>query len=522
MSTRRSSLRKEGAAWVLGLAVVLLLGGPLVLWSAGEVQGQPPGLQAQSQALVQVTAPAEAPQRADLTESEGDVPESSASLFSFASSEAPVASSPAALKMPERVLGVAELDLEALARGNSPGEVDNALWSLIRRTPQSAEIYHADTGVDWESLRGIAQVGTILVMAGFPWSFNETFQKGPGYKEASGILAGGHCALATVFRAAAVQAGLPVSSKRHRTPIPGYSLDESVNILWGRDDLIVHNNTEQHLYFVWAITPGKITVAVAPVSDELPLPPLPDWRQATVAMVYGRPGPGGWGSLGETAYVDHALFVTRSFGGRVDQWNGDKPVAVAVNPNVVMAGKVSDKDFYLYHLISEARRQGYYVMLDVQPGGADALTLFENLMEKFLQENVWFDWDVEHTSGGRVTAEQLNQVTAAYAARREAKGLEIPGIFGYYVFKNNQVVDPANVQRDVGGHAVVPIFDGYGGTSSNPAADKIAKTGRILSLFGEGPIGIMEFETRWGTKYDKISARTYFDAYPDTLIFASQ
>lgn len=67
-----------------------------------------------------------------------------------------------------------------------------------------------------------------------------------------------------------------------------------------------------------------------------------------------------------------------------------------------------------------------------------------------------------------------------------------------------------------------PIFDGHGGRSSDPATDKIAKTARVLSLFGEGPFGIMEFETRWGTRYDQISAREYFAAYPDALILASQ
>jgi hypothetical protein len=33
---------------------------------------------------------------------------------------------------------------------------------------------------------------------------------------------------------------------------------------------------------------------------------------------------------------------------------------------------------------------------------------------------------------------------------------------------------------------------------------------------------VMEFETRWGTRYDKISARSYFDAFPQARIFASQ
>jgi hypothetical protein len=40
-------------------------------------------------------------------------------------------------------------------------------------------------------------------------------------------------------------------------------------------------------------------------------------------------------------------------------------------------------------------------------------------MERFLQENVWLDWDIEHTAGGVVSAGQINQVADAYFARRQ-------------------------------------------------------------------------------------------------------
>ena len=486
---------KETAIWVLGLFIVLLIGTPLVAWSAAEVRAQTPV----------VANAAKVPQKeAELTALLSE----KVSLYEFIS--------------PQATIGRSDLELNALAQAHSISEADNVRWSLVRRTPQAAEVYQPETGVDWEALRRVQQVGTIFVPADFPWSFNQTFQQGPGYKEAGGILAGGHCALATVFRAAAVQAGLPVTSRQHATPIPGFSLQESVNILWGRDDLIVHNNSGQDLYFIWAVDADHVTVAVVPVADAVALPPLPDWRGATVAMVYGRPSPGGWGSLGQAVIVDHALHVARTFAGRVDEWNGTKPVAVAANPNVVMAGKMTERDLHLYHLIAEARRQGYYVMLDVQTGDAEPLPLFQTLMDKYLRDNVWFDWDIEHTAGGQVDAAQINQVAAEYFARRKAHEYQTPGIFGFYVFKKDQITNPTDVRRQYEGGVVVPIFDGFGGSGPNPGADKIALTARVLSLFGQGSIGVMEFETRWGTKYDKISARDYFEAYPDALIFASQ
>jgi hypothetical protein len=79
---------------------------------------------------------------------------------------------------------------------------------------------------------------------------------------ASGVLAGGHCALATVFRGAAIQAGLPAEAKPHLWPIPGFQLSETVNIWWGRDDLLVHNTTSQDLSLAWELTPQGVGVSV--------------------------------------------------------------------------------------------------------------------------------------------------------------------------------------------------------------------------------------------------------------------
>jgi nucleotide-binding universal stress UspA family protein len=419
-------------------------------------------------------------------------------------------------------IGEAHLDLDLLAQVYTIGEADNVRWSLVRRTPSAATVHSADAGVDWSTLRQLTETGTILVPAGRPWSFNETFREGPGYKEAGGILAGGQCALATVFRSAAAQAGLPSESKIHARPIPGFSVTETVNILWGRDDLVVHNTTPHDLYLVWKVRPSEVEVVVAPVREDLPLPLLPDWGEATVALVYGHPGPGGWGSLGQTATADHALDLARRYAVRVDEWNGPKSVAAAVNPNAIMSGQPAYRRLYLHYLIAEARRQGYYVMLDVQTGDQAPLPLFAALMDEFLQENVWLDWDIEHTAGGTVDAAQINQVAELYFSRRRAAGYQSPGIFGFYVFSQDQVNDPAGVRRRYDGGGVVPIFDGFGGRGHDPTVEKITRTRQVLSLFGEGPYGIMEFETRWGKRFDQIGARAYLDAFPETQIMASQ
>ncbi len=501
---RAIAWHRENIFWTLQIIVVLLIGLPLILSSAAQVRAQVPTTG--EAALVQEAESRTADDRAQ-------APGERSELNALLSDEVPLAE----VIAPQSALGRAELDLNALAQAYSVDESDNVRWALVRRTSRAAEVYGPEKGVDWAALRRVQHTGTILMPAGFAWSFNETFQQGPGYKRAGGILAGGHCALATAFRAAAVQAGLSATSRRHATPFPGFALEESVNILWGRDDLIVHNNTQQDLYFVWEVGSDRVTVAVVPVTDTLPLPSLPDWRDRTIAMVYGRPGPGGWGNLGQTVIVDHALYRARVFAGRVDEWNGSKSVAVALNPNVVTAGKLTKREMYLYHLIAEARRQGYYVMLDVKTGDRDPLTVFEQLLDRFLREHVWLDWDIESTVGDRVSAGQINEIAAAYFARRRDKGFQTPGIFAFYVFKEGQVTDPDQVIRRYDGGLVVPIFDGFGTKDT-----KIAKTQQVLASFGEGRFGIMEFETRWGTRYDKISARAYLDAFPEALIFASQ
>lgn len=46
-----------------------------------------------------------------------------------------------------------------------------------------------------------------------------------------------------VFRAAAIQAGLPNQAVQHQWPVPGFPMDETATIWWGRDDLRLHNPT---------------------------------------------------------------------------------------------------------------------------------------------------------------------------------------------------------------------------------------------------------------------------------------
>ena len=179
-------------------------------------------------------------------------------------SSQPAAAGPATVQKAATVLGSAHLDLNALTQVDNIDEADNIRWSLVRGTPAGSQVDQAANGVDWTALRGVSAQGSFSLPAGSSWSFNATFGGGPGYKLASGVLAGGQCALATVFRAAALKAGLPAQSIPHRYPVPGFTYNETVTIWWGTYDLKIENPTGQALSLAWKLTPQGVDVSIVP------------------------------------------------------------------------------------------------------------------------------------------------------------------------------------------------------------------------------------------------------------------
>ena len=162
----------------------------------------------------------------------------------------------------QQVIGTATLSLAAVAKVSSIDDVDNVRWSLVRSSGSTSGLYSSASGVDWKALRGVSRSGAFRFAAGSTWSFNAIFQEGVGYKQASGVLAGGQCALATVIRGAAMKAGLPTHAKPHRYAIPGFALADSVNIWWGRDDLTIQNPGSHSLTIAWNLTPAAVTVSI--------------------------------------------------------------------------------------------------------------------------------------------------------------------------------------------------------------------------------------------------------------------
>jgi hypothetical protein len=162
-----------------------------------------------------------------------------------------------------QVMSKATLDLTLLTKVNNIDEADNARWSLVRSVSGAFGVYTPQAAVNWKELRQVSASGRIALPAGASWSFNATYGGDTtGLKVASGVLAGGQCALATVFRAAAMRAGLTTTASQHRSPIPGFPMSETVNIWWGSYDLVIKNTSGLDISMDWSLTPASVVVSI--------------------------------------------------------------------------------------------------------------------------------------------------------------------------------------------------------------------------------------------------------------------
>jgi len=235
----------------------------------------------------------------------------------------------------------------------------------------------------------------------------------------------------------------------------------------------------------------------------------------TLVVTYGRIGSGSWGTLGAANTPEAAVDLAIQYANQVDLWNGSKGVVAVVNPNLSDYGGNEPEESFVNKLIAVARDKNAYVMLDVQPGTKEPEAFFKHFFDLYPDENVWFDWDLEHTVGA-VDAKQINAVASEYFRQRQEKNYRSPGVFAFYIYDFSHIPNAGELVRDYEGGQVIPIFDGFGKRDA-----KISKTNTFRQIFPES-YGIMEFYSKWGYKYDNFSGEEYFRAFPDALLFARQ
>lgn len=265
------------------------------------------------------------------------------------------------------------------------------------------------------------------------------------------------------------------------------------------------------------------------------------WRGKVVYLVYGRPSKQGeqtWGTLGASLTAEQSWQVLRNSAAGVGASIGHDRDSFALNvlnpvyrsQNGVIA------DIYTQKALELAPQNRGVVALNFN-SIADAETTIQRLeatLPGALLAYLSVGLDVEHFPGGQIDAASVNAFSGWYAAKhREWAGESgVPGLVVVYTFRDansggqgsiadlGQLVQYYPSQQTL----VVPVFDGYGARQDK--APKVASLVRGLPNTAEYPalVGVMEFQTRWGTKYDQATIGESFStlAGAPVFFFASQ
>lgn len=266
-----------------------------------------------------------------------------------------------------------------------------------------------------------------------------------------------------------------------------------------------------------------------------------DWRGKVVYLAYGRPSKQGeqtWGTLGASQTAEQSWQVLQNSAAGVGRSIGHDSDSFALNVlNPVYRsqnGVISD--VYVQKALQLAPQNRGVVALNFN-SIADAEATIQRLemaLPRALLAYLSVGLDVEHFPGGQIDAASVNAFCGWFAAKhREWAGdSTVPGLVVVYTFRDadsggqgsvanlGQLVQYYPRERTL----VVPVFDGYG--TRQDKAPKVGSLVRALPNTAEHPalVGVMEFQTRWGTKYDQATIGESFStlAGAPVFFFASQ
>ena len=283
---------------------------------------------------------------------------------------------------------------------------------------------------------------------------------------------------------------------------------------------------------VRAVRPDSVAFVppvLVPFIGEVSTPvPEPEGLQGKVVyIVYGRPNKHGeqtWGSLGVSRTAEESWALVWGMGVAISQEIGRVIDLYVLNPvyrsvNGVLA------DIYVEVALDLARENSGLVALcfnSIEDARATILRL-ETFLSAEQLACLSVALDIEHfPAGGSVDAQVLNQFAAWFAAKHAGWG-DAPGLVILYTFTQpgsgkrgsiyrlEQLVQYYPEERVL----VVPIFDGYGS-----ARAKLVALGRLVRALPDvALVGVMEFRTRWGDKYDSATVRESFDTLDGAPVF---
>lgn len=255
-----------------------------------------------------------------------------------------------------------------------------------------------------------------------------------------------------------------------------------------------------------------------------------------IYLVYGRPNRG-WGSLGQTMTAEESWNLAKRRQAETSIAIG-KPTqhfaytivnAVYFNDN---RGSYPIKDIYVEKALELAPLNNGLVALDFSniDKAKETILKFES---NFLLERMAYlavSLDVEHFPSKTLEAQKINDFMIWFSQKHNEwlskTNIGVPAFVFVYTFGGGKILNLEQLKQYYLNEKalVIPIFDGYG---SDDAKLK-AMSGYIKTLpntpSNPALLGVMEFQSRWGNKYDIVPLQLTYNTLmgAPVFVFASQ
>lgn len=259
-------------------------------------------------------------------------------------------------------------------------------------------------------------------------------------------------------------------------------------------------------------------------------------RGKIIYIVYGRPTKHGeptWGSLGgsRTAEQSWQLFQARKERISQEIGKGREDFTLNVLNPVYRSRNGVIKDIYIQKALELAPENFGLVALSFNSFDDARMTIerLAGLFPKELLASLAVSLDIEHFSpNGQVEAQRINEFTSWFAQKHHQWAGEsgIPGLVLIYAFCSQgkgrgRILNMGSLNQYYLDQKtlVATIFDGFGTKEGKLRGMAYLVESLPNTVTFPALVGMMEFGTRWGDKYDKSSIKDIFETLKGTPVF---